>query len=55
MANTFTPTVRWYLKVLAVLLIVCGAAFGLLSLVFKHLPAPYKTQSPPAEVMPWKN
>ena len=54
MSNTFSPTIRWYLKVLAVFLILCVVILWILAFINPKLPPSYKMQTPPAEVMPWK-
>ncbi len=53
MANTFPPTIGWYLKVLAILLMFCVAAFFTLSFAVKKLPTPYQPHQPSAEITPW--
>ncbi len=55
MADTFSPTIRWYLKVLAILLLFCIAAFFTLSWTVKKLPPSYQVKQPAAEITPWLN
>lgn len=55
MTAPFIPTVRWYVKVLLVILLLCTAGFFVLSLVAEKLPAAYQPPSPAAEVTPWLN
>ncbi|MBQ7907951.1 MAG: hypothetical protein IJ311_00395 [Elusimicrobiaceae bacterium] len=53
MPHTFTPTIQWYAKVLAVILVLCTAAFFTISFAVKKLPAPYQPQQPAPETTPW--
>lgn len=53
MANPFVPTLKWHVKVLAVLLACCAAAFFVLSYAVTRLPAPYQPKSPAPETAPW--
>lgn len=55
MANTFSPTVSWYFKVLAIILVFCIAAFFALSWTAKRLPPSYQVTQPAAEITPWLN
>lgn len=53
MASTFSPTISWYAKVLAIILVFCIAAFFTLSFTVKKLPPSYQLKQPVAEVTPW--
>ncbi len=53
MANPFTPTLKWHLKVLAVILVLCTAAFFILSCAAAKLPAQYQPPKPAPETTPW--
>lgn len=53
MSQPFTPTIKWHLKVLAVLLLVCIAAWAVVVYITPRLPEPYRHKKPAAEVTPW--
>lgn len=53
MAESFAPTLKWHVKVLAVLLILCAAAYFALSYATTKLPAPYQAKEPAPETTPW--
>ena len=53
MAEPFIPTLKWHIKVLAVLLVLCTAAFFIVSYAMAKLPAPDRPQQPAAETTPW--
>ena len=55
MANTFSPTISWYAKVLAIVLLFCIAAFFTLSFTVKKLPPSYQLKQPAPEITPWLN
>ncbi|HJD19009.1 MAG TPA: hypothetical protein IAB21_00950 [Candidatus Avelusimicrobium excrementipullorum] len=53
MAEPFIPTLKWHIKVLAVLLVLCTAAFFIVSYAMTKLPAPYRPHKPAPETTPW--
>ncbi len=53
MVNSFTPTLKWHLKVLAAILALCVAAFFVLSYAATKLPAQYQPKKPAPETTPW--
>ena len=53
MAEPFIPTLKWHIKVLAVLLVLCTAAFFIVSYAATKLPAPYQPKKPAPETTPW--
>ena len=53
MPQPFVPTIKWHLKILAVLLVLCTAAFFVFSYALSRLPAPYQPKTPAPETTPW--
>ena len=53
MAQPFIPTFKWHIKVLSILLILCTAAFFVLSYAAKKLPPQYQPKTPAPETTPW--
>lgn len=53
MPTPFTPTFKWHVKVLAVLLVLTAGAFFVFSCAAKKLPSQYQPKSPVAQTAPW--
>lgn len=53
MAAPFIPTLKWHIKVLAALLILCTAAFFIASYAMNKLPPQYQKKTPAPETTPW--
>ena len=53
MAEPFIPTIKWHIKVLAVLLALCAAAFFVVSYATTKLPPQYQKKTPAPETTPW--
>lgn len=53
MARSFTPTIQWHIKVVAILLVLCTAAFFVISYAMTKLPAQYQPTHPAPETTPW--
>ncbi len=49
------PTLGWHVRIVAVLLAVCTAAYFVLAFVTDKLPAPYQKRHPAPEATPWLN
>ncbi len=55
MTRPFIPTLKWHLKVLVALLILCTAAFFAISFALQKLPAQYQPTTPVSDTTPWLN
>lgn len=53
MARPFTPTFAWHIKTLAILLILCTAAYFVISYGLSKAPAQYRPKKPVPETTPW--
>ena len=53
MPNSFIPTLKWHIKVLAVLLVLTAGAFFVFSWVANKLPPQYQPKAPAAQTTPW--
>lgn len=53
MSQPFIPTLKWHVKVLAVLLVACTIAFVAMVFISRHLPPPYQHKKPAPETTPW--
>lgn len=53
MGQPFVPTLKWHLKVLAIVLLLCAVMFCIFSWVSHRLPPPYQRKTPSLEVTPW--
>ncbi len=54
MTEPFIPTLKWHIKVLVILLVLCVAALFIGAYVQRSLPLPYQKRNPAPETMPWK-
>ena len=53
MSQLFVPTWKWHIKVLLVILLLCGLAFWGIACIVSYLPQPYQKRVPAQEVTPW--
>ena len=55
MSQPFIATIKWHLKVLATLLVICVIAYMAMAYITRHFPHPYQHKQPAREITPWLN